>query len=170
MDISWSKANPATILTNGDWTLFRSRTTSSRRGDPKVLGTAKLKHRKSIMWPTMRGRDVSKIITKEFTIVSNEIQFFVTRNLKLAGPWRRASQWRNWHRKTTPTAYSMRSMRDIRKLVHLTQQIRQKCTEATSIRLPSRSHNHEPPPPRIRRRTCRTNPFSTVPKVAPVFF
>ena len=34
------KANPATILTNGDWTLFRPRTTSSRRGDPKVLGTA----------------------------------------------------------------------------------------------------------------------------------
>ena len=41
-----------------------------------VLGTAKLKHSKSTMWPTMRGRDVSK----EFTIVSHEIQYIVTRN------------------------------------------------------------------------------------------
>ena len=31
-----------------DWTLSQSRTTSSRRGDLEVLGTAKLKHRKSI--------------------------------------------------------------------------------------------------------------------------
>ena len=38
------------------------------------------------------------------------------------------------------------------------------------MRLPSRSHINEPSPPRIRRRTSRTNPFSTVPEVAPVFF
>ena len=31
-----------------DWTLSQSRTTSSRRGDLEVLGTAKLKHRKSM--------------------------------------------------------------------------------------------------------------------------
>ena len=29
-------------------------------GDLVVLGTAKLRHRKSISWPTTRGRDVSK--------------------------------------------------------------------------------------------------------------
>ena len=39
----------------------------------------------------------------------------------------------------------------------------------TSIRLQSRSHNNEPPPPRVRRRTCRTYSFSTVSKVAPFF-
>ena len=51
----------------------------------------------------------------EFTIVSNEIQYTVTRDSKLAGPRRSASQWINWHRKTTPTAHSLRSIRDIRK-------------------------------------------------------
>ena len=35
--------------------------------------------------------------------------------LKLAGPRRSASQWMNWHRKTTPTAHPLRSMRDVRK-------------------------------------------------------
>ena len=49
------------------------------------LGTAKLRHRKCTMWPTTGGRDVSKDIMKEFTIVSCETQFTVTRNSKLAG-------------------------------------------------------------------------------------
>ena len=88
VDISWLKANPANILTNGDWMLSQSRTTSSERGDFVVLGTAKPKHRKSILWPTTRGRDVSKRIMMEFTIVSNEIQYIVIRNSKLAGPRR----------------------------------------------------------------------------------
>ena len=43
----------------------------------------KLKHRKSTVRPTMRGRDVSKRIMKEFTIVSCETQQIVTRNSKL---------------------------------------------------------------------------------------
>ena len=54
-------------------------------------------------------------------------------------------------------------------LVSHTKQIGQKCTDATSTRLPSCSHNHEPPPPRTRRRTCRTYSFSTIPKMAPFF-
>ena len=55
-------------------------------------------------------------------------------------------------------------------LVSHTEQIGQECTDETSIRLSNSSHNHEPSPPRIRRRPSTTNPFSTVPKVAPVFF
>ena len=39
----------------------------------------------------------------------------VIRNSKLAGPRRSASQWINWHRKTTPTAHPLRSMRDVGK-------------------------------------------------------
>ena len=39
---------------------------------------------------------------------SYEAQCIVTRNSKLAGPRRSASQWINWHRKTTPTAFTMR--------------------------------------------------------------
>ena len=48
-----------------------------------VLGTAKLKHRKSIMWPITRGRNVTNDIMKEFTIASNEIQHIVIRNSKI---------------------------------------------------------------------------------------
>ena len=111
MDISWLKANSAKILVNGDWMLSPSRTTSSRKEDTTVLGTAKQTHRNSISWPTTRGRDVSERILMEFTIVSNEIQFFVIRNSKLAGPRRSASRWISWHRKTTPTAHPMRDIR-----------------------------------------------------------
>ena len=46
VDISWLKANPVKILVNGDWMLSESRTTSSRRCDLEVLGTAKLSQRK----------------------------------------------------------------------------------------------------------------------------
>ena len=75
-----------------------------------------LRHQKgATSWCSARttgGGDVSKRILMEFTIVSNEIQYIVIRNSKLAGPRRSASQWRNWHRKTTPTAHPLRSMRD----------------------------------------------------------
>ena len=60
MDISWLKANPVKILVNGDWVLSPFRITSLRKGDPTVLGTAKSTHRKSILWPTVYGGDVSK--------------------------------------------------------------------------------------------------------------
>ena len=66
-----------------------------------VLGTAKLKHRKSISWPTTRGGDVSNILM-EFTIASNEIQHIVIRKSKLAGPRRSASRWISWHKKISP--------------------------------------------------------------------
>ena len=94
------------------------------------------------------------------------IQCIVTRNSKLAGPRRSASQWITWHRKTTPTAHPLRNMRDIGKLAYVTEQIGQECTDETPIRLPNSSHNNEPSPPRIWRRTTRTNPFSSIPKVA----
>ena len=55
-------------------------------------------------------------------------------------------------------------------LVSHTQQIGQERPDETPIRLPNSSHNHELSPPRIRRRTTRTNPFSSVPEVALVFF
>ena len=102
------------LHSSGDWMLSQSRTTSSRRGDLMVLGTAKLRHRNSISWPTTRGRDVSKRKLMEFTIVSSDIQHIVIRNSKLAGLRRSASRWRNWHRKTIPTAHPLRSTRDIR--------------------------------------------------------
>ena len=82
---------------------------------PRGARQGKLRHRNSISQPTTRGRDASKRILMEFTIVSNEIHYIVIRNSKLAGPRRSASRWINWHRKTTPTAHPLRSMRDIRK-------------------------------------------------------
>ena len=83
--------------------------------DLVVLGTAELKHRKSILWSKMLEGDVSKRNLKEFTIVSNEIQYIVFRNSKLAGQRRSALQWIDWHRKTNPTAHLMRSMREASK-------------------------------------------------------
>ena len=58
VDISWLKANPVKILTNGDWMLSPPRTASSRRCDPIVLGTIKLKRRNSTighgrLWPNL---------------------------------------------------------------------------------------------------------------------
>ena len=47
-----------------------------------------------------------------------------------------------------------------RTVVSHIEQIGQECTDATSIRLPSCSHNQEPSPPRIRRRP--PIPFSTI--------
>ena len=89
-----------------------------------VLGTAKRRHRKSISWPTTRGRDVSKRIFMEFTIASDEIQYIVIRNSKLAGQSRSASRWTNWHRKTFPIAHPLRSTRDKTKtgMSHWTNQ------------------------------------------------
>ena len=57
-----------------------------------------------------------------------------------------------------------------KKLVYLGEQIGQECTEETPIRLPNSSHNDEPSPPRIWRRTTRTNTFSSIAKVAFFFF
>ena len=45
------------IFINGDWMFSQSRTTSSRRSDFEVFGTAKLRHRKSFSQPTMHGKE-----------------------------------------------------------------------------------------------------------------
>ena len=47
----------------------------------------------------MRGGDVSKRNLKEFTIISNEIQYIVIRNSKLAGPRRGAPSSEDFERK-----------------------------------------------------------------------
>ena len=83
-----------------------------------VLDTAKLKNRKSTIWPGMRGRDAAKEltlkrnITKEFTIVFKETKSIVIRNSKLAGLSGSASRCTNWHRKITRTVFPKRNSRD----------------------------------------------------------
>ena len=59
--------------------------------------------------------------------------------------------------------------RDKKTVVSHIKQIRQECTDATSIRLPSCSHNQEPSPPRNKRRTCRTWSLSPISQMAPFF-
>ena len=115
------------------------------------------------------GDMYQKRVMMEFTIASNETKSIVNRNSKLAGPSKSASKWTSWHRKTTPTVYPEMNSRYFQNIGISHYQIGQECTNATSIRLPSRSHNHEPSPPRIRRRRCRTYSFSTVSKMAPFF-
>ena len=114
--------------------------------------------------------DVSKRNLLEFTIVSNEIQYIVIRNSKSAGPRKCIAMDKLAQEEPLQPPILWGIWEISKTLVSHTEQIGQECTDETSIRLPNRSHINEPSPPRIRRRTCRTNPFSTVPKVAPVFF
>ena len=97
----------------------------------RAWGALKLMHKRNISWPTMLERDVSKRILMEFTTLSNEIQYIVIRNSKLAGPRRSSSKWINWHSKTTPIAHLARVKG---KLVYHTEQSRKKCTDETPIR------------------------------------
>ena len=88
----------------------------AERCDLVVLGTAKLRHsNKAFLGPQCADEMYQKEFWWNSTIVSNEIQYIVIHNSKLAGPRRRASQWINWHRKTIPTAHPLRSTRDLRK-------------------------------------------------------
>ena len=105
----------------------------------------KIGHRNNIFWPTMHGEDASNRILVEFTIASNNIQFFVIRKSKLVEP--------NWHWKITSTAHFRVSVKDVRKLVYLTERIRQKCSDETPNMLLRNSRNNELSPPRIWRRT-----------------
>ena len=57
-----------------------------------------------------------------------------------------------------------------KKLVHLTEQIGQECSDETPIRLPNGSHNNEQSPPKIWRRTTRTNRFLINTKGGTLFY
>ena len=50
-------------------------------------------HKEHFCGPTTRGRDVSKRIMKEFTVISNEIQPYVSQLQNWLSPKRSASQW-----------------------------------------------------------------------------
>ena len=86
-----------------------------KKGTSTVLGTANRRTERSVGGPQRAEERCFKKNFDGFTIVSNEIQYIVIRNSKLAGPRRSASQWINWHRETTPTAHPLRSSRDFRK-------------------------------------------------------
>ena len=57
-------------------------------------------------------------------------------------------------------------VRKIGKLVYLIEQIRQKCTDETPIRLRRSTNKYAPPPPWIWRRTTWTNSSLSMPKGA----
>ena len=75
-------------------------------------------------WGTERAFRGPQRNLMEFTIDSNEIQYIVIRNSKLAGPRRSASRWTNQHRKTTPIVHYLKSSTDIGKtgICHWTNQ------------------------------------------------
>ena len=159
------------FFTNGDWMLSQSRTTSSKGNDFVVLGTAKLRHRNSISWPTMRGGDVLKRNLMEFTIASNEIQHIVIRNSKMAGLRRSASRWTKLAQENHSYCPSSEEYeRFKKKLVYLTEQVRQKCTDETPIRLPRSTNKYAPSPPWIWRTATWTNSSLSIPKVAFLVF
>ena len=64
VDISWLKANPAKKFYKLRLDALSIPHYVIKKERPMVLGTVKLRHTKSTMWPTTRRRDVSKEITK----------------------------------------------------------------------------------------------------------
>ena len=139
--------------------------------NPTVLGTAKLRHRKSISWPATRGRDVSKRIMMEFTIVSNEIQFIVIRNSKLVGAEEKCIEMGKLAQEDHSYRLSYEEYERYQKHWYLTLN---KSGKNAPMRLRSDFRTAvtlmKPSPPRIRRITSRAHTISTVPKVAHVFF
>ena len=138
VDISRLKANPVKILVNGDWMLSQSRTTSSRRCDLEVLGTAELSHRTSISWPTMRGRDVSKRNLKE--LIHDRFQRDPTcRDSQLETGW------------TEETCIAMDKLaREDHSYCPLPEEFdryRKKCINETPIRLPRSTYKYATSPP-----------------------
>ena len=61
VDISWKKVKPAKMFNNGDWMLSQPRTTSSRRDDLEVLGTARTEeHKENFIAHNARKRCLKK--------------------------------------------------------------------------------------------------------------
>ena len=113
----------------------------------------KLKHRKSILWSTTRGKKHQKNM-KEFTIVSYEIHYIVTRNSKIGCTEEKciamdklAQEDHSYH---LPREEYLR----YQKHWYLTFN---KSGKNAPMKLRSdfreSSHNNEPSPPRIWRRT-----------------
>ena len=101
-----------------------------------VLGTVKLRHRKSTMWPTTRGRESQKKLRKNSRSFSS----------RPSKSWIATQNWLDWaemHRNgwigtRRPLLPSIqRWISEISKtLVSHIKQIGQECSDATSIRLP----------------------------------
>ena len=85
----------------------------------------------------------------EFTIASNEIQHIVIRNSKFAGLRRSASRWTTGKPLLLPIFWVVREIQE--KLIHHTEQIRQKCTDETQIRLPRSTDKYAPSSPWVWR-------------------
>ena len=151
MDISWLRANPAKIFTNLDWMLSQARTTSSKRSDLVVLGTAKLRHRISISWPTTRGSDVTK---KNFDGIHDRFQrvpVFRDSQPKIGWTEEKCIAMDRLAQEDHSYCPSSEEYERYKKYWYL--KIRQKCTDEAPIRLPNSTHNYEAFPPRIWRRT-----------------
>ena len=130
--------------------LSPSRTTSSRRGDPTVLGMAKPTHRKSISWPTTARK---RCIRKNFDGIHDRFQRDpVSRDSQLKIGWTEEKCITMDKLAQEDHSYCPSYEENERYRKNWTEQIRQKCTDETPIRLPNSSHNYEPSPPKIRRR------------------
>ena len=149
----------------------QSRTTSSRRGDLMVLGTAKLKHRKSTLLPTTRGR---RCLKRNYEGIHDRfLRGPVYRDSKLKIGWTEEKCIAMDKMAQENHSYNLSSEEYSRYHKHWYLTLHNSVKNApmrlrsdfrTAVTIMNR------PPPRIRRRTCRTNSFSTVPKVAFVFF
>ena len=152
------KANPAKILTYGDWMLSQSRTTSSRRRDPTVLGTAKLKHRKSIF---VAHNARKRCIKKNYEGIHDRFQrdpVYRGSQLKIGWTEEKCIAMDKLAQEDHSYRLSYEEYERYQKHWYLTLN---KSGKNAPMRHRSdfrnRSHNNEPSPLRIRRRTSRTN-------------
>ena len=130
-------------------------------------GTVKLKHRNSTISPSTRGRDVAKELTakknimKEFTIVFFETKYIVIRNSKIGWTEQKCIEMD----KLAQQDHSYRLSREEFERYQGQCYLHRCDFDQTS----EQQSNQGPSPPRIRRRTCRTHSFSTIPKMSPFF-
>ena len=133
----------------------------------KKVRTHRARHGKTEaqkQYPT-RGRDVAKELTARKNITKDfdrclRGQVYRDSQLKIGWTEQKCIEMD----KLAQEDHSYRLSRDEfqryqKTVVPHIKQIGQESTDATSIRLPSCSHNQEPSPSRIRRRTCRTYSF-----------
>ena len=110
-----------------------------------VLGTVKLKHRNSTISPSVRGRDVAKELTAR-KIHDRFLRDPENRDSQLKIGWteQKCIEMDKLAQDDHSYLLSKEEFQRYQKtLVSHIKQIGQECTDTTSIRLPSRSHNHD---------------------------
>ena len=159
---SLEKVKPANIFINGD---RKQEGTTSRCSAQQNWGT-----KRAFRGPQFAEEMSQKAIWRNSRSLSTRFNI----------SWFAAQNWLDWRdvhcdgQISTGRPHLLSIAWRVRQIseefVNNTEQIGKKCTNETRIRLPRSTEKHAPSPPWIWRRATWTNPFSSIPKVAFVFF